>query len=177
VEHGKNTDDDKMMKVYDEVWHIVQTSAPCSRQSGKKQCEVFWELLASWRMCHDRQTVHAQTSTRGSATEDHRGPTQGYTLGIARRIKRRHVGILHQNLADAGIVCNKSQRDKNPSYLDFHEHVILKDMPYFHLKLEPLADLANCFMPYVPGIKAYGPPASNVSAQNDVSFVFLIVLS
>jgi hypothetical protein len=24
----KNTDDDKMMKVYDEVWHIVQTSAP-----------------------------------------------------------------------------------------------------------------------------------------------------
>jgi hypothetical protein len=25
--------------------------------------------------------------------------------------------------------------------------VILKDMPYFHLKLEPLVNLANCFMP------------------------------
>jgi hypothetical protein len=96
------------------------------------------------------------------------------TAGIARRIKRRHVGILHQNLADAGIVCNKSQRDKNPSYLDFHEHVILEG--YAYLKLEPLADLANCFMPYVPGIRRTVRPR-NVSAQNDVSFVFLIVLS
>jgi hypothetical protein len=47
--------------------------------------------------------------------------------------------------------------DKNPSYLDFHEHVILKDMPYFHLKLEPLADLANCFMPYVPSRRTVRP--------------------
>jgi hypothetical protein len=41
VEHGKNTDDDKMMKVYDEVWHIKFKHHSCSRQSGKKQCEVF----------------------------------------------------------------------------------------------------------------------------------------
>jgi hypothetical protein len=83
---------------------------------------------------------------------------RGYTLGIALVSNGATLASYTKNLADAGIVCNKSQRDKNPSYLDF-TNMILKDMPYFHLKLEPLADLANCFMPYVV-IKAYGPPAS-----------------
>jgi hypothetical protein len=41
VEHGKNTDDDKMMKVYDEVWHQFKHRRLAGRQSGKKQCEVF----------------------------------------------------------------------------------------------------------------------------------------
>jgi hypothetical protein len=54
-----------------------------------------------------------------------------------------------KNLADAGIVCNKSQRDKNPSYLDFHEHT--EGYALFPPETRPLADLANCFMPYVPG--------------------------
>jgi hypothetical protein len=121
-EHRRRQDDE----VYDEVWHIKfkhrRRAVDRAARSNVKSFGSCWQLAD----VPDRQTVHAQTSTRGSATEDHRGPTQGYTLGIARRIKRRHVGILHQNLADAGIVCNKSQRDKNPSYLDFHEHVILE---------------------------------------------------
>jgi hypothetical protein len=83
---------------------------------------------------------------------------RGYTLGIARRIKRRHVGILHQKPGRCRHSLQQVAAGQEPILPDFHEHDT-EGYALFPPETRPLADLANCFMPYVV-IKAYGPPAS-----------------